>query len=219
MCLVGYRVFPWISSTLPRCPGRAESRARWPCLARPPFHSLLFVAMTLTFNGRAFAALLAVTALLALIALYGAPYPFLRGFVGDVVAVGWVYLVYRTFIRASVGVLAVAALLLHESVSAGMVLRGHIVACGQRYWPVPPPVVEAVRMQPVSRISFEGQVGLVTGAAGGLGLAYSRLLAERGTHVVMHDVGAGTNGRGTDPLRIQHSADAICCSSMATSTS
>ncbi len=64
-------------------------------------------------------------------------------------------------------------------------------------------------MQPVSRISFEGQVGLVTGAAGGLGLAYSRLLAERGAHVVMHDVGAGTDGRGTDPLRIQHSAEAL----------
>ncbi|MGE8641813.1 MAG: DUF2809 domain-containing protein, partial [Achromobacter sp.] len=78
--------------------------------------------MTLTFNGRAFAALLAVTALLALIALYGAPYPFLRGFVGDVVAVGWVYLVYRTFIRASVGVLAVAALLTGYAVEFGQYL-------------------------------------------------------------------------------------------------
>lgn len=67
--------------------------------------------MTLTFNGRAFVALLAVTALLALIALYGAPYPFLRGFLGDVIAVGWAYLVYRTFIRAQVLPLAIAALL------------------------------------------------------------------------------------------------------------
>lgn len=88
----------------------------------PPFHSLLFVAMTLTFNGRAFAALIAVTALLALIALYGAPYPFLRGFVGDVVAVGWVYLVYRTFIRARVWVLAVAALLTGYAVEVGQYL-------------------------------------------------------------------------------------------------
>ncbi|HEL5404280.1 TPA: SDR family oxidoreductase, partial [Stenotrophomonas maltophilia] len=60
-------------------------------------------------------------------------------------------------------------------------------------------------MQPISRISFEGQVGLVTGAAGGLGLAYSRLLAERGAQVVMHDVGAGTDGRGVDPQRILRS--------------
>nr|WP_313311612.1 SDR family NAD(P)-dependent oxidoreductase [Stenotrophomonas geniculata] len=64
-------------------------------------------------------------------------------------------------------------------------------------------------MKPISRISFEGQVGLVTGAAGGLGLAYSRLLAERGAHVVMHDVGAGTDGCGHDPQRIQRSVQAL----------
>jgi len=51
-------------------------------------------------------------------------------------------------------------------------------------------------------LSFTGQVGLVTGAAGGLGLAYSRLLARRGAQVVMHDVGAGVDGRGGDPRRI-----------------
>ena len=42
----------------------------------------------------------------------------------------------------------------------------------------------------------------MTGAAGGLGLAYSRLLAERGAQVLMHDVGAGTDGQGVDPQRI-----------------
>jgi len=78
--------------------------------------------MTLTFNGRAFAALLAVTALLALIALYGAPYPFLRGFLGDVIAVGWAYLVYRTFIRARVMTLAVASLLTGYAVELGQYL-------------------------------------------------------------------------------------------------
>lgn len=64
-------------------------------------------------------------------------------------------------------------------------------------------------MKPMSRISFEGQVGLVTGAAGGLGLAYSRLLAERGAQVVMHDVGAGTDGRGADPQRILRSVEVL----------
>ncbi|HCQ45529.1 DUF2809 domain-containing protein [Achromobacter sp. LC458] len=78
--------------------------------------------MTLTFNGRAFAALLAVTALLALIALYGAPYPFLRGFLGDVIAVGWAYLVYRTFIRAQVLPLAIAALVTGYAVEFGQYL-------------------------------------------------------------------------------------------------
>lgn len=52
-------------------------------------------------------------------------------------------------------------------------------------------------------------MGLVTGAAGGLGLAYSRLLAERGAQVVMHDVGAGTDGRGADPQRILRSVEVL----------
>jgi len=51
-------------------------------------------------------------------------------------------------------------------------------------------------------ISFEGQVGVVTGAAGGLGLAYARLLARLGARVLMHDVGAGTDGEGSDPQRL-----------------
>ena len=57
-------------------------------------------------------------------------------------------------------------------------------------------------MQRHKDVSFEGQVGLVTGAASGLGLAYSRLLAQRGARVVMHDVGAGLDGHGHDPHRI-----------------
>ena len=55
-------------------------------------------------------ALLLLTAVEALIATVGKPYPWLRGFVGDVLAVGWVYLVFRSFIRA--GVLPLAAALL-----------------------------------------------------------------------------------------------------------
>lgn len=53
-------------------------------------------------------------------------------------------------------------------------------------------------------LSFAGQVALVTGAAGGLGFAYSRLLAQRGAHVVMQDVGATLDGTGRDPQRIDH---------------
>nr|KAJ9628971.1 hypothetical protein H2204_009129 [Knufia peltigerae] len=71
------------------------------------------------------------------------------------------------------------------------------------------PLADAGWMKPNSSISFEGQVGLVTGAAGGLGLAYSRLLAQRGAHVVMHDVGAATDGTGTDPQRIAQAVAAL----------
>lgn len=75
--------------------------------------------MRLTFNRPAFAALLAVTVVEVLIATLGKPYPLLRGFVGDVVAVGWAYLVYRSFIRAGVLPLAIAALLTGYAVEFG----------------------------------------------------------------------------------------------------
>ena len=77
--------------------------------------------MSLRFDGRAFAALL-LTAVEALIATVGKPYPWLRGFVGDVLAVGWVYLVFRSFIRAGVLPLAVAALLTGYAVEFGQYL-------------------------------------------------------------------------------------------------
>ena len=78
--------------------------------------------MSLRFDGRAFAALLLLTAVEALIATVGKPYPWLRGFVGDVLAVGWVYLVFRSFIRAGVLPLAVAALLTGYAVEFGQYL-------------------------------------------------------------------------------------------------
>ncbi|WP_116521514.1 DUF2809 domain-containing protein [Achromobacter insuavis] len=78
--------------------------------------------MRLTFNRPAFAALLAVTVVEVLIATLGKPYPLLRGFVGDVVAVGWAYLVYRSFIRAGVLPLAIAALLTGYAVEFGQYL-------------------------------------------------------------------------------------------------
>lgn len=78
--------------------------------------------MRLTFNRPAFVALLAVTVVEVLIATLGKPYPLLRGFVGDVVAVGWAYLVYRSFIRAGVLPLAIAALLTGYAVEFGQYL-------------------------------------------------------------------------------------------------
>lgn len=48
-------------------------------------------------------------------------------------------------------------------------------------------------------IDFTGRTALITGAARGLGLAYARCLAERGATIFLHDVGAGSDGQGTDP--------------------
>jgi hypothetical protein len=99
-------------------------RRRATLLRAARFQKPLFPSwtMSLRFDGRAFAALLLLTAVEALIATVGKPYPWLRGFVGDVLAVGWVYLVFRSFIRAGVLPLAVAALLTGYAVEFGQYL-------------------------------------------------------------------------------------------------
>lgn len=46
----------------------------------------------------------------------------------------------------------------------------------------------------VEPLGFDGQVAIVTGAAGGLGRAHARMLAERGCRVVVNDVGLDFRG-------------------------
>ena len=55
-------------------------------------------------------------------------------------------------------------------------------------------------------IGFNGRVAIVTGGGRGLGLAYGRLLAERGAQVVLHDVGAGPDGQGEDAAIVDGAA-------------
>jgi 3-hydroxyacyl-CoA dehydrogenase/3a,7a,12a-trihydroxy-5b-cholest-24-enoyl-CoA hydratase len=45
-------------------------------------------------------------------------------------------------------------------------------------------------------LRFDGQAIIVTGGARGLGLAYARLLAARGAHLVINDLGVAMDGSG-----------------------
>lgn len=51
----------------------------------------------------------------------------------------------------------------------------------------------------MQQLDFLGRTVLVTGAARGLGLAYARTVGKLGATVLLHDVGANTDGTGTEP--------------------
>lgn len=50
----------------------------------------------------------------------------------------------------------------------------------------------------MEKITFEGQVVIVTGAGGGLGRAYSLEIARRGGAVIVNDLGGSVTGAGAD---------------------
>src|ERR1700680_4311389 len=61
--------------------------------------------------------------------------------------------------------------------------------------------------------AFDGKVALVTGAAGGIGLATAEAFAEAGASVIVTDRNAETIGKGAEALRAAagHNAIGITC--------
>jgi len=54
---------------------------------------------------------------------------------------------------------------------------------------------------------FDGEVVVITGAAGGLGRAYAREFAEQGARLVLNDIGAKRDGTGFDAQIVQGVVD------------
>lgn len=96
------------------------------------------LALAWRFDARAFATALALFVLLVLLATLGARAGWLRGFVGDVLAVAWLYFVFKTVVTARPMPLALAAF----GVGCALELGQYLARLGQ--WQIANPMLRIV---------------------------------------------------------------------------
>lgn len=95
-------------------------------------------ALSWRFDTRAFAIALGLFVLLVLLATVGARAGWLRGFVGDVLAVAWLYFVFKTVLAARPISLALAAF----GVGCALELGQYLARLG--HWQIAHPVLRIV---------------------------------------------------------------------------
>lgn len=95
-------------------------------------------ALAWRFDARAFATALALFVLLVLLATLGAHAGWLRGFFGDVLAVAWLYFVFKTVVAVRPMPLALAAF----GVGCALELGQYLARLGQ--WQIANPVLRIV---------------------------------------------------------------------------
>ncbi|MGJ7484662.1 DUF2809 domain-containing protein [Variovorax sp. LT2P21] len=90
------------------------------------------------FDARAFATALVLFVLLVLLATFGARAGWLRGFFGDVLAVVWLYFVFKTVVAARPMLLALAAF----GVGSALELGQYLAQLG--HWQIANPLLRVV---------------------------------------------------------------------------